>query len=86
MNVATEVKREKQHQDSRKVAILKLLKEAGARGLTNVQLNEICFRYGGRLFELRKAGFEIETKAEGAGVYRFIFRGKKQAQRELTFA
>lgn len=83
MNTATAVKQEKQHQDSRKLAILKLLKEAGLRGMTNLELNEICFRYGGRLFELRKEGFDIETKAEGAGVYRFIFKGEKEPQQSL---
>lgn len=83
MNTAIETRREKQHQDSRKLAILKLLKQAGPRGLTNLELNEICFRYGGRLFELRQEGFEIETKAEGAGVYRFTFKGEKEAQQSL---
>ena len=29
-----------------------------------VELNGICFRYGGRIFELRDAGIDIEMKKE----------------------
>lgn len=51
--------------------ILTLLRERGAAGATNVELNAICFRYGARLWELRKAGYNIRTESLGDGLYRF---------------
>ena len=32
---------------------------------SNVELNAICFRYGARIFELRKLGYRIEIVARG---------------------
>ena len=43
-------------------AILKLLREAGERGVDNYTLNGICFRYGARLHDLKSAGYNIESK------------------------
>lgn len=64
---------------SQRQRILELLQAAGPGGVTNLLLNEVCFRYGGRIHELRK-DWEIETKQESENVFRFIFRGKKQAE------
>jgi hypothetical protein len=66
--------------------ILALLIAAGPIGVTNLVLNEVAFRYGGRLFELRKAGWDIETKAEGESVFRFILKGRKAAQQMRLIA
>jgi hypothetical protein len=65
---------------------LALLQAAGPTGVTNLVLNEIAFRYGGRLFELRKQGYDIETKAEGESVFRFILKGRKAAQQMRLIA
>lgn len=35
------------------------------------QLNDICFRYGGRLHELRREGYVIETKRIGEGQFEY---------------
>ncbi|MGH9429259.1 MAG: helix-turn-helix domain-containing protein, partial [Terriglobia bacterium] len=29
---------------------------------TSAELNQLCFRYGARIFELRKNGYHIKTK------------------------
>ena len=52
--------------------ILGLLRECGPAGATNRELNEIGFRYGARLWELRKQGFSIQTIREGEGLFRFV--------------
>lgn len=42
------------------------------QGVTNRWLNDnICFRYGARLMELRRDGFEIDTKRIEAGLFKF---------------
>lgn len=48
--------------------ILAMLRE---RPRTNVELNAVCFRYGARLFELRKAGHRIKSTRLHEGVWRF---------------
>jgi len=67
-------------QSTQRDKILALLQAAGPRGVTNLLLNEVAFRYGGRIFELRKLGWDIVTKQESEGVFRFILRGKRQAE------
>ena len=52
--------------------ILQLLRERGAAGITNVELNAICFRYGARLWELRREGHSIRTENRGSGVFAFV--------------
>jgi hypothetical protein len=51
--------------------ILELLLERGSKGATNVELNEICFLYGARIWELRRAGHNIKTENVGDGLFRF---------------
>lgn len=51
--------------------ILNALKSARSQGRTNVQLNEICFRYGARIHELRRAGHKIDKEHIGGGVFRY---------------
>ena len=69
-----------ERRENQRDRILALLQAAGARGVTNRALNEVCFRYGGRLFELRQQGWEIETVCEGESVYRFVLKGRKAAE------
>jgi hypothetical protein len=48
---------------SQKDKILELLLERYPMYVTNFEMNEkICFRYGGRICDLRKEGWEIENK------------------------
>lgn len=61
--------------------ILALLQQAGERGVSNLLLNEVCFRYGARLWELRKEGWDIDTvKVGDDGVYRFVLKGKREPE------
>jgi len=51
-----EVKEEKK---SQKQIILEKMLEKFPDWVFNTELNDICFRYGGRLMELRRDGWEI---------------------------
>ena len=42
--------------------ILNLLREAGDKGVTNYDLNSVCFRYGARLFDLKRRGHVIGSR------------------------
>jgi hypothetical protein len=61
----------KKQKPPQKDRILSLLKKR-KRGVLNTELNEICFRYSSRLFELRAAGFPILTERVDQGVYRYV--------------
>jgi helix-turn-helix protein len=56
--------------------ILSLPRSRGPIGATNLELNAICFRYGARIFELRKTGYDIETRREGETEFRFVLVGE----------
>jgi hypothetical protein len=43
--------------------ILSLLEERGELGVLNLELNEIAFRYGARLKELRDEGYQDQDQA-----------------------
>jgi hypothetical protein len=60
--------------------ILKLLKSEGEA--TNRQLNTICFRYGARIYELRREGHDILSVKEKDGLWRFIYRGHPDDQED----
>jgi hypothetical protein len=47
---------------------------------TNIQLNELCYRYGARILELRRAGYDIETRPIEAGVYQYTLKPPAAAQ------
>ena len=52
---------------NQKQKILKLLSDG--REHSNVELNDICFRYGARIFEIRKEGIVIDiTRSAEHGV------------------
>ncbi len=50
--------------------ILAALKRARSNGMTNIELNEICLRYGARIYELRQQGYGIKTRRETGRIYR----------------
>lgn len=54
--------------------IVNLLRERGPTGASNRELNELCFRYGARIWELRRAGYDVVTLREGNGAFRFVLR------------
>lgn len=43
-------------------SILRALRLAGERGVTNFDLSNYSLRYGARLYELRKKGYVIRKK------------------------
>lgn len=51
--------------------ILQLLEDAGDEGVTNLKLNTVAFRYGGRLHELRQDGYRIRSTHIKDSVWRF---------------
>ena len=40
-------------------------------GVLNTELNKICFRYGARIYELRKEGYHITTERFGKGLCKY---------------
>ena len=66
--------------EGQRLKILKLLHERGSQGATNAELNKICFRFSGRIYELRQAGYDIKTQQESASIFRFVLKGKKPAE------
>lgn len=59
--------------------ILQILEDRGEAGVLNIELNEIAFRYGGRLHELRQDGYRIRTTHIKNSVWRFtLLRGDDQ--------
>lgn len=73
-----------ERQKTQRQRILELLQAAGPGGLTNVFLNAVCYRYGARIWELRKT-WEIETVQESESVFRFIFHGKRKPGQQQLF-
>lgn len=64
--------------------ILALLIARGPQGVTNVEFNrDVCFRYGARIYELRRQGHLIETVRFGEGLFRFVYRGKRGASESV---
>jgi hypothetical protein len=57
---------------------LALLRERGQAGATNAELLETAgYRYGARLLEIRRAGWEVESRHEQDGRWRFILHGPR---------
>jgi hypothetical protein len=54
--------------------IVNLLRERGPTGASNRELNSLCFRYGARIWELRRAGYDVVTIRDGNGLFRFVLR------------
>ncbi len=61
---------------SNKDRVLAYLQVRGSA--TNIELTAIGgMRFGGRVFELRKEGYLIDTERVKDGVFRFVFRGRR---------
>lgn len=57
--------------------ILTWLRMRGAQGVLNIELNEICMRFGARIYELRKAGYDIKTVKLDDSRFRFVLEEEK---------
>lgn len=78
------MKSELQRRSNNREKVLERLKQRGHVGVTNEELITIGgFRYGARIFELRKEGWEIETSAGEGGLFRFILKGRSEVQTNL---
>jgi hypothetical protein len=51
--------------------ILDLLKTQGEA--TNIELNQICFRYAARIHDLRNRGHNITSMAAKGGVWKYVY-------------
>jgi hypothetical protein len=56
------------------------------RIVTNVELNAICYRFGGRIHELRQQGYDIVTGEKRGGVVVYRFNGLRQTGQQELFA
>ena len=65
---ATALRVEQARRGSSRAAVLARLKAGSA---TNVELNDICFRYGARIFELRRLGYRITRTPVSGGFCRY---------------
>lgn len=61
----------------RRTSKQRVLEALTAGPKTNVELNEICYRYGARIHELRRAGHQIEgpTRTGHRGVFTYELHG-----------
>jgi hypothetical protein len=58
--------------DGQRDKILCWLRMRGHEGVLNTELNELCMRFGARIYELRKAGYKIETRKLDDRRFRFV--------------
>lgn len=56
---------DRERTDTQRAAILERLRRGPVR---NTELNQIAFRYSARIYELRKAGHDIDVQSLGGGV------------------
>lgn len=54
--------------------IIAALKSAGEDGITNVDLNKICFRYSSHIGTLRMKGYIIDVEHLGEGVIKYTLK------------
>jgi hypothetical protein len=66
-----------------KERVLEMLQAQGEA--TNVELNAVALRYGARIFDLRKEGYDITTESKGNGLFRFVYRGRTAPAARLPF-
>ena len=69
------------------------LKEAGAEGMTNVELSKISLRYGAQLGTLYRQGYKIPKSNLDGGLYNYVltyepadYKHFKNAQQEIIEA
>ncbi len=63
--------------------ILSFLRQRGEVGACGSELIEMGHRFGGRLFELRKLGYQISTVRVSEGEYRYILLSEPTAPHPL---
>ena len=65
--------------------IIRLLRIRKSKGVTNIELNNgVCFRYGARIHELRKDGYDIRTKhIKGSKWLFWLEPSEEEKQRKL---
>ena len=63
---------------------MSLLRSRGEVGATNIELNGIAFRYGGRIQELRGLGYRIETVRESENLSRFVLVAEPHKPESLS--
>ncbi|WP_440220895.1 helix-turn-helix domain-containing protein [Dietzia sp. MNB45] len=66
---------ESKPKESQTARILRMLKKH--RRVTNVVLNNICFRYGARIHDLRQEGHIIASERRKDGVWEFVYGGHR---------
>jgi hypothetical protein len=66
MNQATKERTLSQHEK-----ILQLLRNAGSKGVTNVELQKIASRFNARIQEMYVEGYKIETEQFDSGITRY---------------
>jgi hypothetical protein len=67
--------------------LLELLRVRGGAGVTNTELNSLVgFRYGARLFELRRMGHVITTEREAGEESVFRFKLVREASEPLLLS
>lgn len=59
---------------SQREKIVNKLKEAGEKGVTNKELNNISLKYCARISELHSQGYVIDCKHVKNGLYKYILR------------
>lgn len=59
--------------DTKTKKILALLKEK--RTVTNFELNQICYRYAARIFELKADGYRIVSNHITGPLWHYVYKG-----------
>lgn len=63
---------EKERIDNKREQVLRVLRSAGDKGVTNAELSKISLRYGGHLGKFYEQGYKIDKEFIGDGLYRYI--------------
>lgn len=67
---------EQQDETARRAsARVRVLERLQAGPALNTELNALCFRYGARIFELRRGGVNIIKTPKTAGVFEYAIQG-----------
>jgi hypothetical protein len=57
---------------SQRVQVLNKLREVGEKGITNIELYEVCQRWQARLSELYAQGYKVRLDNLGDGIYNYV--------------
>lgn len=76
------LKESKSRLNSQKETILKMLQEAGDKGVPNTKLRRVALRFTGVIHQLKKDGHIIEVVSYGDGVYRYVLKGNTEPAKE----